>query len=186
MSYLPSSQQSTVTSSRGVLRGGSLAVGVEVTVLVSESHTLAAQATKQALESGAEVSDHIINSPDSVSIVWEVSNAGNGVQQARDVFESFKTMLEKRELISLTTEHYAYDNMALVSVTPLHAAPFKGRLQCTVVLQRINQVRLEIVGRAPTRVKTKTASAETNAGPQNTPPPKQSYLEKMRQKNAGN
>lgn len=182
--FLSTAQQNMVNKHPGILRGGALVAGIEVTVLVSESHTLSAQPTKQAIESGAQVSDHVINSPDSVAIVWEVSNAGEGPQIARDVFETFKKMIEKRALLQLLTEHYTYDNMVVVGLTPMHAAPYKGRLQCTITLQRVNTVKLEIVGRAPTRVKTKTATAQTQGGTQNTEPPKKSYLEKLREKNA--
>ena len=109
---------------------------------------------------------------------------------AKDVFETFKTMLEKRELMELITEHYVYDNMVLVSLTPLHAAPYKGRLQCTATLQRVNQVKIAVVGRDPKNLgkgsTQKTAAAQTNAGTQNGKPVRQSYAEKIRQKSLGN
>lgn len=181
MSFLATTQQNTIPSITGILRGGPLVAGVEVSVVLSESHTLTAQPTKQAIESGAQVSDHITLDPYSVAIVYEISNAGEGPMIARDVFETFKTMLEKRELIELLTEHFVYDNMAIISLTPMHAAPFKGRLQCTVTLQRINQIKLETVGRSAAKT-TKTGSAETNGGTQTTSEPKPSWVEQTRRK----
>lgn len=181
MSFLPTAQQNTTPTVTGLLRGGPIVAGIEVSVVLSESHTLTAQPTKQAIESGAQVSDHIILDPYSIAIVFEVSNVGEGPMIARDVFETFKTMLETRELIDLFTEHYFYDNMALVSLTPIHAAPFKGRLQCTATLQRINQIKLETVGRAAKKT-TKTGSAETNGGTQTTQPVNESWYEKLRKK----
>ena len=183
MSFLPTSQQDQTPTTQGVLRGGPLVAGIEVSVMLSESHTLNAQATKQALESGTQVSDHIIIDPDTVAIVYEVSNAGDGPMVARDVFETFKKMRDKRELFELITEHYVYDNMALINLTPLHAAPFKGRLQCTATFQRINQVKLQVVGREAKKVPAKKgASAEVNAGTQvaGPPTPKQSALKKQK------
>ena len=90
-----------------------------------------------------------------------------------------------RELQTIT-EHYTYDNMALVSLTPLHAAPYKGRLQCTATFQRVNQVKLQTVGReekklAPSKSGSpgKTAAAEVNAGTQKAKPvEKGSWMEK--------
>ena len=188
MSFLPTAQQNQTPTTTGVLRGGPLVVGVEVSVIVSEAHTLSAQATKQSLESGAQVSDHIILEPPSVSIVFEVSNAGDGAQAARDVFDTFKAMQEKRELVEVITEHTIYDNMALVSLSPVHAAPYKGRLQCTAVLQRINQVKIEMAGRSPKTLKgssAKTGSAEVAGGTQNGKPPKKSWLKQTVEKNSG-
>ena len=168
--FLPqTAQQDSVPDSSGVLRGGPLVAGVEVSVLISEAHQLAAQPTKNAIESGALMSDHVIIQPYAVSIVYEASNAGNGAMVAKDVFETFKNMLEARELLELITEHYAYDNMVLTSVSPLHAAPYKGRLQCTATLERVNQIKIETTGRNPKSLKgtaSKTGSAQVNGGQQ--------------------
>ena len=185
MTFAPvTAQQDTPARSTGVLRGGPLVAGVEVSVVTSEAHTITAQATKQSIESGAEVTDHVIIVPPSVAIT------GDGPNVAKDVFETFKTMLEKRELMELITEHYVYDNMVLVSFTPLHAAPYKGRLQCTATLQRVNQVKIAVVGRDPKNLgkgsTQKTAAAQTNAGTQNGKPVRQSYAEKIRQKTLEN
>lgn len=189
MSFAPTiANQSTTTQSQGVLRGGPLVVGVEVSVMTAEAHTLAATATKQTIESGAEVSDHVIITPPSVAITYEVSNTGDGPEIAKDVFETFKNMLEKRELLEVITEHYAYDNMVLTSLTPMHAAPYKGRLQCTATLQRVNQIKLEVVGRTPKQLgkgttQSKTASAQVNAGTQEAPKVKATYFKKLKDKN---
>jgi len=170
MAFLDTTQQNPVPTTRGVLRGGPLVAGVEVSVMLSESHTLNANATRNALESGTQVSDHVIIDPYNLAIVFEVSNAGDGPMVARDVFDTFREMLEKRELMEVLTEHTIYDNMVLVGLTPLHAAPFKGRLQCTATLQRINQVKFQMVGRAANKVKNKSASGQVQAGTQNTIP----------------
>ena len=169
MTFVPvTAQQTTLSNSKGILTGGALVAGVEVSVMLSESHSLTAQATKQTLESGTQVSDHILIEPYTVSIAYEVSNAGDGASRAKDVFETFKNILEKRELLELTTEHYIYDNMVLTNLTPLHAAPYKGRLQCTATLQRVNQVKIAVVGRAPAKLKKgpiqKTGSAPVEGG----------------------
>ena len=171
MSFLPTAQQNPIPGSRGLLRGGSLVAGIEVSVLISESHTMSAEVSKFALESGAQVSDHVIIEPHTVTISFEVTNTGLGPMVAKDVFETFQKMLEARERLELITEHHVYDNMVLTSFTPAHMAPYKGRLECTAVLQRINQVKLQTVGREEKKLAPgptqKTASAEVDAGVQN-------------------
>lgn len=132
---------------RGIIRGGPQVAGVEVSVILSEEHTLAASVSKFALESGALVSDHIIHEPDTLTVRYEVSNAGNGRNVARDVFEAFRRMKEENRLLEVETEHAIYRNMAIVSLSPMHTAPFRGRLQCVIKLERVNNVQLRVVGR---------------------------------------
>lgn len=181
-----SGAQNLLGSVSGLLRGGSLVVGVEVSVITSEAHSLQATATKQSIESGAQVTDHIILTPPQVAITFEVANVGDGPQIAKDVFETFKAMMEARELLEVVTEHYVYDNMALVGLSPMHQAPYKGRLQCTATLQRVNQIQLQVVGRVPKKLSKdgagKSASAPVDAGPQIPDPPKVSWLEQTRRK----
>lgn len=166
--------------------------GIEVSVLLSEAHTINAQATKVALESGAQVSDHIILEPYVINVTFEVSNAGLWHASSKDVFDMFKSMLEKRELFELITEHYTYDNIALINFSPTHSAPYKGRIQCTASFQRINQVKLETVGReekslagssGTTKDTTnKTASPEVGAGTQRTTEPSRTLLQQAAEK----
>lgn len=178
------SQTGAPASSSGLLRGGPLVAGVEVSVLVSEAHNLTANATKLSLESGAQVTDHVIVNPDDVSVVFAMTNVGSGADTARDVFETFKRMRDNRELLELTTEHHVYENMVIIAVNPMHQAPYKGALNVSLRLQQINFVRLESVGRdsgntpqgSPT---SKTAAGTTNAGQQDPQPIRKSGLRKI-------
>ena len=181
--FLSTAQQKLLPSVGGLLRGGTLVAGVEVTVLLNETHNLTAQATKQALESGAQVTDHVIIAPASVTIGWEISNAGEGAMAAKDVFETFKTMLEARDKLELITEHFFYDNMVIVAVSPAHEAPYKGRLRGVVTLQQISEVQLETVGRVPIKIgKNKTMDVEIEGGQQETKPPNKSMRKKIEEK----
>lgn len=188
-------QDSSQTSS-GVLRGGPLVAGVEVSVRYTESHTLSATVSQQTLESGAKVSDHVILDPTKVDIDFEVTNVGDGPSVAKDVFETFKKMLQEREPVELITEHFIYEQMVLVNLSPVHEAPFKGRLRISATLEEVKFVKIEVVGREP-RVLAgkksgtsgtksqkdttkKTASAPVNAGTVEAKPVKnQSVLDRM-------
>lgn len=180
------SQAGAPASSNGLLRGGPLVAGVEVSVLVSESHNLTANATKLSLESGAQVTDHVLVNPDEVSVTFAMTNAGNGADTARDVFETFKRMRDDRELLELTTEHNVYKDMVIIGISPVHQAPYKGALNVTLRLQQINFVRLESVGREPQNLgkskgspTAKTAAGKTNAGQQDPKPLSGTLLDKM-------
>jgi hypothetical protein len=176
------SQKGAPSTSPGLLRGGPLVAGVEVSVLISESHNLTANATKLSLESGAQVTDHVIVNPDDISVVFAMTNAGNGADAARDVFETFKKMRDDRELVELTTEHHVYENMVVTAITPMHQAPYKGALNVTIHLQQVNFVQLQSVGRDPRNLSgttSKTASPPVNAGQQAPKPVSGTLLDKM-------
>jgi len=165
------SQTGAPEYTEGLLRGGPLVAGVEVSVLVSESHTMTANATKMSLESGAQVTDHVIVDPNAVSVVFAMTNVGSGADTARDVFETFMRMRDDRELLELTTQHHVYKNMVITSFAPMHQAPYKGALNVTLNLQQINFVQIQAVGRMNAKGKTKKkASAKVNAGKQDAKP----------------
>lgn len=165
----------------GMLRGkGPLVAGVRVSVLLSEGHNLTATPTKLALESGAQVTDHVIINPDDVSVTFAMTNTGGGSDAARDVFETFRTMMVERQLLELTTEHRIYENMVIIGIAPLHQAPYKGALNVTLRLQQITFVQLESVGRHNTKgAAKKTAAPKTNAGQQEAKPIEKSRYKKM-------
>ncbi len=150
-----------------VLRNGTLVAGVRVAVKTTEAHTYSSSPTKLALESGALVSDHVILDPEVVAVTFSMTNAGEGRSAAKDAFDAFTTMLKTRQLVELVTEHAIYTNMCLVSLTPLHSAPYKGALSCTATFQKIYFVELVSAGRAPKQLKKsaqKTASGTEQDG----------------------
>lgn len=172
MSSTQQRQFGAPVGSSGLLRGGPLVLGVVVSALVSEAHEFSSNATKIALESGAQVTDHVIVDPDRVSIVFSMANAGSGAEEARDALETFKAMQEDRELLELITEHRVYKDMVITGISPYHTAPFRGALSFTINLQQINFVKLEATGRVSVGkgAASKTAAGKENAGQQNPQP----------------
>lgn len=188
MSFLPTSQQSTLPNSRGILRGGPLVAGVEVSIVISEAHNISSTATRTALESGSQVTDHVILDPIVVAVTFEVSNAGDGRNVSKDVFATFMDLRNKRTVLEVLTDHAAYDNMVIVGLTPLHQAPFKSRLQCTATLQQITQVKIETVGRDLKQLSkdaSKTASSQVNSGTQQGEEITESLIRKIKNKVTG-
>lgn len=171
----------------GMLRGtGPLVAGVRVSVLISEAHNYTATATKLALESGAQVTDHVIINPDDVTVTFAMTNTNGGGDVARDVLETFRGMMTKRDLLELTTEHRIYENMVIIGIAPLHQAPYKGALNVTLRLQQISFVRLESVGRQNTKgASKKTAAPKANAGQQEAKPVEKSRIKKMQDAYSG-
>ncbi len=164
MTFAPMTQdRGNTTGETGLLRGGHLIAGIEVSVLTSESHSYTATPTKLTLESGSVVTDHVMINPDSLSIVFAMSNAGEGANgAARDVLESFKKMMTEVELLEVVTEHYVYSDMVITSISPEHRAPYRGALIVTLTLDKINFVELRSVGRQPAKLGGK--AKKTGAG----------------------
>ena len=162
------SQTGAPTGSNGLLYGGPLVAGVEVTVLSSESHTLNATPTQTAIEDGSRVTDHVILDPVEVTVAFAVTNAGPGADQARDVYESFKKLRDERVVLELITEHAVYQNIVITGVDMRHEAPFKGALSVTLKLRQIAFVELQAVGRDPMALEKgvieKLASRQVDGG----------------------
>ena len=183
MSFAQSiAQRGAPSGSAGLLYGGPLVAGVEVSVLLSEQHTLSATATRTALEDGASVTDHVILDPVQISVAFAMSNAGTGSDQARDVYESFKKLRDEREVLELITEHALYENMVIVGIDHTHQAPHRGALQVTLRLQQLTFVEIQTVGRSPSVLSKeveKQGSKEINAGTQNAPPANNSLIKRI-------
>lgn len=129
---------------------------VQADVKISEAHTYESDVTTTTLENGTQVSDHVINHPVQATINFEMVNASGTKTKTysdgsweiisnapKDVFDKLSRMVEKRELVTLTTEHAIYNNMIIKSFQPLHRAPYKRALQIAVTLQQINFVTVD-------------------------------------------
>lgn len=155
----------------GILRGGHMLAGVEVSVRISESHNMSATAARTALESGAQAADHVIQNPDELTVTFAMTNAGNGAANACDVMDSFRKMKEEASLLELSTEHSLYRDMVITALNFDHNAPHKGALSGTMSLQRVHKVELQATGRDPENLADeaqKTMSAQVDAGKQET------------------
>lgn len=150
----------------GILRQGSVVAGVAVSVKEAENHTFSSQMTDLALESGAVVSDHVIRSPDQLSVTITMTNTTvNGGNFS--AFDQFYEMLNSREPVEVITEHWIYTNMVLINFTPNHNAPFRGSFSAECVFKKANLVTLNVVGKSSGKLKgtaKKTGSGAVNAG----------------------
>lgn len=141
----------------GLLRTGTqeLMEGIIVSALISEEHDLRSDITKQAIEDGSPVTDHVIIQPAKITVAFDVSNTQasgfllSGGQTPRDTFEAIRKIWLDRIPINFYTEHFLYTNMIVTRFTPVHSAPFKGRIQGRITLEELNIVSPAIVGRQP-------------------------------------
>lgn len=126
--------------STGIIHGGVNVAGVEVRVLTEESHAIASQATQYGVETGKSISDHVIMTPNTVDISFEMTNTNGGAERARAAFQEFVKLCDGRMPLILDTEHARYKNMVLTGFNPNHRAPFKGAYAASVRLTQVGVV----------------------------------------------
>ena len=118
---------------------------IPVDVILSNSHILSAEVTKNTLENGAKISEHVVLDPAILSVSFQQTNVSGGAERARSVWGQFKQIRDERSLITVVTEHDIYENMIITNLTGLESAPFKGALSCTLTLTQVNFVNLQFV-----------------------------------------
>jgi hypothetical protein len=146
-------------------RGTSELIGVGIDMRLSEDHAASALVTRQVIEDGAQISDHIVLEPDSVEIVVEMSNVdqtddllvspagiaaqfgvqinpGSQGERARTAWSELKRQLQSRQLFDVMTDHELYTSMALEYLTGSHLAPHRGRLIMRLGFTRVDATQL--------------------------------------------
>lgn len=116
---------------------------LDAVINLGEMHQFDNVVATQVLENGSPITDHIAILPDQLEITLFVSNVDGDNkplqgENARNVYAAIKGIRNKRELIEVLTLHELYTNMAITSITMNHDAPWKGRLNITVRLQKID------------------------------------------------
>jgi hypothetical protein len=144
-----------------------LAPGVTMAVRVSESHDLESQLTQQTIESGATISDHVIQRPRMLSVVYDQPNGFGGEAAALLAWEQFKTFWSKSTVVCVITEHDYCQNMIIERVRLLHEAPYRGAASFTATLRQINFATLsyvQIPGSQLSPDTAQTASSQVTTG----------------------
>ena len=115
--------------------------GIPITTKTQEAYTFDAEVTKNPVENGVKMSDHIILNPIMVDISFEIANTSDINQKF--IFELFTTMWKERKLTTLLTEHAQLDNMALSKFPVINSAPHWGRLKCRATFEQIGLITLQ-------------------------------------------
>lgn len=102
---------------------------LELDAALSETHTLEAEATKNPVEEGFAVTDHLQLQPRTYQVQGVVSNTPIVLAESAteryemgqpgrgfSAYEELKRMRARRELVTLVTELEKYDNMLMTSL----------------------------------------------------------------------
>lgn len=126
--------------------------GLKVDISQSESHERSNLVTKNPIESGADVSDHIQIQPAKLTISGIVSatpvqilGLGGGNSRVSDAYSALKNIATERELVDITTGIEVYQNMALVTLTVPRDRETGRSMRFTALFEEIFIVESQVV-----------------------------------------
>lgn len=131
---------------------------VEFDVSENETHESTAKATSHPVESGAEISDHIQQDPDTLDLQVVVSNTPilSEIEasvltpnRAEDAYNVLRNIKETGRLVTVFTTLREYTNMAIVRISVTRNAPKGDVAAMSLRLQHIRTATSETID-APT------------------------------------
>ncbi len=147
------------------LYSGTIVAGVKVRVLKEERHQLTSEATQYGVETGESIVDHEVLHPNLVEVEFEMTNSDKGREEATLVMQRFIALRDKRQPMTLYTEHACYKNMVITGFCPAHQAPNKGAFKATLRLAQIGLVgeseTVSALGGRPASVLAKDSTGKT-------------------------
>lgn len=134
---------------------------VELDATLEESHEWGVDPTTNPVEIGADITDHIIETPDVVTIRGIVSDAPlNGVvgnvisfinsltgieQRSQAVFDLLHDLIRLKQPMAVVTKYHIYTDMVLKSVNIPRSAAVGEAIEFTAEFQNIRVVSTQAV-----------------------------------------
>ena len=166
-------------------RGYPFLLDVPVDIRLSEIHDAEAIPTTQPIEDGSPLTDHIILTPDTVTILAEIGNydeitiggISTGLstlgltsgERAKAAWFRFKQQLRLRELYTVVTAHEIYTDMCLARLNGVNEAPFQGRMVYALTFIKLDLTQTSLIMLPEEQFSEdirKNASSQVNGGQQ--------------------
>lgn len=163
--------------------GGENAIALEIDAILSESPEFSATPTKNPVESGASVTDHValqpvrlnlecVQSNTPVSLLKTVGGLLTGSlfsDPAHTAYEYIKQLYEEREPFDFVGGLDVYRNMVITSFRPVRDSRTGNVLQFSATLEQIIIVESEVVAVVSmAKSVDHTGKKKSNLGPQAT------------------
>lgn len=122
--------------------------GIALDVIVSESLSLTSDVTSYPVEDGGDISDHVHNQPDSISIEAIVNAVPLGLQgergddPVREVRAALEELRSKRETFTYEGKRGVFKDMVFTSISFPFDANTGDALRFSATMQRINKREL--------------------------------------------
>jgi hypothetical protein len=153
-------------------------------VTVEEAHNDTATATKNPVEVGAAITDHVFINPAELVIHAGWSDSGNYDGYVQDVYAALLQLQAARQLLNVYTGKRAYSNMLLLGVATVTSDQTEFSLMVVARLEQaiIVQTSSTTLPAVANQANPASTAPPANAGTQQTTPPtsqQQSMLSSM-------
>ena len=127
----------------------------------STEHQASVTATNHPVQQGASVSDHAYIEPDEVTISIGMTDTMTdaGSDHSVNAYTTLRSIMEKREPVTLVTRLKTYSNMLITSMSSPDDQSTMYALRATIIFTEIKIVSVSIV-----QVKQKTSGSKTPSG----------------------
>ena len=125
-----------------------VAIGaIQFDALISERHRRESDATKNPVESGARISDHIIHMPEELELVGLITNSPiqlfdfSAPDRVQLAFDALMELRDSKTLVSVVTSLKLYQDMAIIDVDIPRDATTGDAIMVTIAFQKIDKVQ---------------------------------------------
>lgn len=117
--------------------------GIPISVKKQEAYTYRADITQHAVESGANLTDHVILQPVRIDVSFEITNWDlANPQQAHDLLVK---LWEDRTPLDLLTFHSVMKDMIMTSYSAENSVPNWGALECRASFTQLKFIAIESI-----------------------------------------
>lgn len=138
---------------------GNLYGNIELDAVLDENHEWSAEATSNPVETGAPVTDHVIDQSDKLRIrgfvtdtpltisqsVDGIINSGQVGNRTQAVFDLLHQLIKIKEPMTVYTKHRIYDDMVLTNMTIPRGAGVGEAIEFTAEFINIRKVATQMV-----------------------------------------
>lgn len=144
--------QSPLYSGALLFKGEKTIGGVPIDAMVRELHRRSSSVTRNPVEDGADIMDHIHNDPDGLNIegligapISLINISRGSAQYIKDVYETFKRLRLNKTPITVVTGIEVYENMAIEEFNVPRSAKNGLSLEFSMSLVKLNIVESQSV-----------------------------------------
>ena len=146
---------------------------IDLDATLDEAHDWSNEVTSNPVETGAPITDHVIEKPDKLTITGLITNSplhgalagqyfGGETQSQRiqTVFEAIYELVKRGEVVTVYTRHAVYNNMIIQSVNIPRSAAIGEAIEFKMDLINIRMVSTQMVT-VPPGISAKKESKST-------------------------
>jgi len=130
-------------------------IGLELDATILEAPEFTSTPTRNTIEDGADVTDHVTNDPITLSIEGVVTNSPVGILQSlraiasgnawQDAYKFIKKLRDDRLPFDFVGGLQVYENMIITSFTPTRTPRTGEALEFRMTMKQIRTVETELV-----------------------------------------